>query len=371
MRKKSIFLALILIITVIILGACGLQEDGTQPDEEDQVEEQRTETRDEEAEIDLDDEIGDVVDQYEIDEQQLDFPEESEYRSISPFTGVPLENEFFNRAVAVSIENSPEARPQSGLDEAEIIYEFMAEGGVTRFLAIFWPDLPEKIGPIRSARPFLIETAASYDSLFLHAGASPDGFEMLSEEEDIMHLDQIHQSKYFWRSSKRQAPHNLYSGEPALSSYLSNLEEQEYPEQFDFLTASIISDFVKAEEIVIDYWGDYEVLYRYDNSSNNYQRFINDFDNPHQSENGKNLSAKNIIVQYVKTDVKDEEGRLEVDLDSGGKIELFRDGIVVEGSWERNSDYKIDYYDDDGENIQINPGQTWIQVVPRNTEVSY
>jgi predicted small lipoprotein YifL len=370
MRKKSIFLALILIITLVFLGACGLQDDGTQPDEESQVEEQRPGTRDEEDGIDLDDEVGDVVDQYGSDEQQFDFPEESDYKSTSPFTGLPLKNEYFNRAVAVSIENSPAARPQSGLDEAEIIYEFMAEGGITRFLAVFWPDVPEKIGPIRSARPFLIETAAAYDSLFLHAGASPDGFEMLSEQ-DIMHLDQIYQSKYFWRSSKRPAPHNLYSGKPALSSYLSDLEELEYPEQFHFLTASVISDFVKAENIVIDYWGDYEVLYRYDNLNNNYHRFLDNFDNPHQSENGKNLIAKNIIVQYVKTDVKDQEGRLEVDLDSGGKIELFRDGIVVEGRWEKNSDYKIEYYNNDGDNIQINPGQTWIQVVPSNTEISY
>lgn len=370
MRPKTIFLALLLIIILVFLGACGLQDDETPVSEDSQVVEERPEVSDEKDEIDLEDDTGDIIDDYESDDMQIDIPEESDYRSTSPFTGIPLKNEYFNRAVAVSIENSPAARPQSGLDEAAIIYEFMAEGGITRFLAIFWPEVPEKIGPIRSARPFLIETAAAYDSLFLHAGASPDGFEMLSEE-DIMHLDQIYQSQHFWRSSKRPAPHNLYSGRPALSSYLSNLEEHEYPEQFNFMTASIMSDFVKAEDITIDYWGDYEVLYRYDKLNNNYQRYLNDFDSPHQSENGKNLIAKNIIVQYVETDVKDQEGRLEVDLDSGGKIELFRDGIVTEGRWEKNRGYRINYYNNDGSSILINPGQTWIQVVPANTEISY
>lgn len=370
MRPKSIILALILILILVFLGACGLQDDETQISEESQVVEETPEVSDEEEGIGLEGDQGDIMDDYETDDIQMDLPEESDYQSTSPFTGVPLKNKYFNRAVAVSIENSPAARPQSGLDEAEIIYEFMTEGGITRFLAVYWPDVPEKIGPIRSARPFLIETAAAYDSLFLHAGASPDGFEMLSGE-DIMHLDQIYQSKYFWRSSKRPAPHNLYSGRPALTSYLSNLDEHEYPEQFNFMTASIMSDFVKAEDITIDYWGDYEVLYRYNKLNNNYQRYLNDFDNPHQSENGKKLNAKNIIVQYVETDVKDQEGRLKVDLNSGGKIELFRDGIVKEGRWEKNGDYRIDYYNNDGNSIQINPGQTWIQVVPANTEVSY
>lgn len=369
MKLKSIVLALLLIFILIFIGACALQDEAEQPTEERQSEEQSSQL-DEEEEIDLEDDTGNILEEYETDEGQTDLSDEEIYKSTSPFTGVPLREEYFNRAVAVSIENSPAARPQSGLDEAALIYEFMTEGGVTRFLAIFWPGLPEKIGPIRSARPFLIETAAAYDSLFLHAGASPDGFEMLSEE-DILHLDQIYQSKYFWRSSKKPAPHNLYSGSPALSSYLSDQDEHEYPEQFDFITASIVSDFVSAEEISIDYWGDYEVLYEYDKLNNNYQRYLNDFDNPHKSENGEDLKAKNIIVQYVQTDLKDEEGRLDVDLNSGGKIELFRDGIVEEGRWEKNGNYKINYYDNDGNSIKINPGQTWIQVVPTNTEISY
>jgi len=372
MKEKPIFIALLVILTLIILSGCTSQDNQTQlPGDSqitDEIGSQEGDAPDdtaleEETPYSGDEETGEAEVGNNLN-QQID------YKSTSPFTGLPLKEDYYSRAVAVSIENSLAARPQSGLDEAEIVYEFMTEGGITRFLALYWPGIPEKVGPIRSARPFLIETAAAYDSLFLHAGASPDGFQMLSEI-NIINLDQIYQSKYYWRSSKRKAPHNLYSGRPSLSSYLSQISGREYPEQFDFLTASVVSDFIKAEEIRIDYWGDYEVLYRYDKLENNYQRYLNDFDNPHLVESGETISTKNIIVQYVETQTKDREGRLDLDLDSGGKMELFRDGIVIEGNWEKTGQYNINYFNSSGEKIKVNPGKTWIQVVPTTTDVDY
>ena len=373
MKEKPVFIALLLVLTLVILSGCTSQDDQTQLPGDEQISQ---EMESQEGELsddgDQDEETPDSEAQEEESEAGMgsNLTQQINYKSISPFTGLPLKEDYYSRAVAVSIENSPAARPQSGLNEAEIVYEFMTEGGITRFLALFWPEIPEKVGPIRSARPFLIETAAAYDSLFLHAGASPDGFQMLSEIE-IINLDQIYQSQYYWRSSKRQAPHNLYSGRPSLSPYLSQISAREYPEQFEFLTASVVSDFIEAEEISIDYWGDYEVLYRYNKLENRYQRYLNDFDTPHTVESGETISAKNIIVQYVETQTKDRAGRLDLDLDSGGKMELFRDGIVIEGSWEKTGQYNISYLTSSGEKIMVNPGETWIQVVPSTTEVGY
>ena len=318
---------------------------------------------------DLEEEIENIEEEYEEESPEEEQSSGNNYEAVSPFTGLPIKEKKYRRAVAVSIENSPAARPQSGLNKAEIVYEFMLEGGITRFLAIFWPEVPDKIGPIRSGRPALIETAQSYDALFLHAGASPDGFAFL-ENQNVLHLDQIYQSDYFWRSSKRKAPHNLYSGQKPLAAYLNQLSEKEYPEQFNFLTASVISDFKEAKNITIDYWGSYEVIYQYDSLKNNYKRYLNQEDNPHTAENGEQLKAKNIIVQYVRTSTKDDKGRQEIDLDSGSKIEFFRDGILIEGSWEKQNG-KFIYFNSEGEEIEINPGQTWIQIVPNQTKVSY
>ena len=113
-----------------------------------------------------------------------------------------------------------------------------------------------------------------------------------------------------------------------------------------------------------------KVIYQYDSLENNYKRYLNQKNNPHTSENGEQLKAKNIIVQYVRTSTKDDKGRQEIDLDSGSKIEFFRDGILIEGSWEKQNG-KFIYFNSEGEEIEINPGQTWIQIVPNQTKVSY
>ena len=370
MKSKLYIFLLVLITLLIIMTACGFNNEQQSQPADMGTNKQEEKTDDTLSDKEMEEEIKNIEEEYKNDSQSKEESNLSNnYTASSPFTGLPITKNYYKRAVAVSIENSPAARPQSGLNKAEIVYEFMLEGGITRFLALFWPEVPNKVGPIRSARPALIKTANSYDALFLPAGASPDGFALLSNK-NILHLDQIYQSKYFWRSSKKNAPHNLYSGSPSLKDYLNQMGEKEYPEQFNFLTASIVSDFKKAENISIDYWGSYEVLYEYNSLENNYSRFLNKKSNPHQVESGKNIKVKNIIVQYSNYSTKDSQGRQKIDLSSGGNIKLFRDGLVIEGSWENNNG-KINYYNSEGNRISINPGKTWIQVVPSSTELSY
>lgn len=362
MKSKLYALLTLLLMTIIILTGCSFGGEQI-VEEKEEISQQDELTEDE-----LEQEIEKIEEEYE-EEIPENLSYENDYKMVSPFTGLGVDATYYKRAVAVSIENSPAARPQSGLDRAEIVYEFMLEGGITRFLAIFWPEVPEKIGPIRSARPALIETSQFYDSLFLHAGASPRGFALFAVN-DILHLDQIYKSKFFWRSSKKSAPHNLYSGSKPLKDYLDNLSEKEYQDQFNFLTASIVSDFETAENIKIDYWGSYAVLYEYDSLENNYLRFLNAKSSPHLVESGKQLRAKNIIVQHVKTSTIDDVGRQDIDLDSGGKMQLFRDGIIINGKWEKQNG-KIVYLNSDGDEIEINPGQSWIQVVPNGTDIIF
>lgn len=370
MKSKLYTLLLVLIIFLLILTACGLNNKQQSQPADIKTDKQEEKTDDTLSDEEMEKEIKNIEEEYKNESQTKEENTVSNnYAATSPFTGLPITQKHYKRAVAVSIENSPAARPQSGLNKAEIVYEFMLEGGITRFLALFWPELPNKIGPIRSARPALIKTANAYDALFLHAGASPDGFALLSNE-NILHLDQIHQSKYFWRSSKKSAPHNLYSGYPSLKSYLNQMGEKEYPDQFNFLTASVVSDFKKAENISIDYWGSYKVLYEYNSLENNYSRFLNKKSNPHQVESGSTIKAKNIIVQYSNYSTKDAQDRQKIDLNSGGNIKLFRDGMIIDGSWE-NKGGRIRYYNNEGQRISINPGKTWIQVVPSSTEVNY
>ncbi len=355
--KKSFLLLIIILIPVVIITGCGNE----QPEEEASQQVGDTET----TEI-----TGDAVELTVSEEGQENVINKKEYY-VSPFTGRAIGEKSLNRAVMVSIENSPAARPQSGLEDADIIYEFLVEGGITRFLALYWNNIPEKIGPVRSLRPYLIATAHEYNPLLLHAGASPAGFNMLSEV-DINNLDQIYKGKYYWRDGDRKRPHNLYTGYFKINSYLNEITGQEYSNRFSFQQIKLmVEKDLNAKNINVDYWGNYNVIYQYVAERNIYKRFLYDHEQPHLVENGEQLTAKNIIVQFVETQVKDDEGRLTMELDGKGEILVFRDGTVIRGYWEKEKDKLTKYYNDKAQEIKLNPGQTWIQVVPRFTAIDY
>ncbi|WP_166243990.1 DUF3048 domain-containing protein [Paenibacillus turpanensis] len=128
-----------------------------------------------------------------------------------PLTGLAAEKEVKDRPVAVMVENSPAARPQSGLHQADVVYEVLAEGEITRFVAIYQSSPAERIGPVRSIRPYLVKLGDGHDALLVHAGWSPDAMELMQRNK-LNHFDQVYgDDKYYWRDSSRKAPHNLYT----------------------------------------------------------------------------------------------------------------------------------------------------------------
>ncbi len=289
----------------------------------------------------------------------------------SPFTGMPIEELLREKAVMICVENAPRAIPQSGLESASIIYEFLVEGGITRFLALYWGDLPEKVGPIRSLRPYLIKTAQDYNALLLHVGASPSGFEML-EKDNIDHLDQIYKGHYYWRSIDREPPHNLYTGNQKIRPFLDRMTGQEYNSRFTFQHVSYVNpNDKKVDYLIIKYWGGTRISYRYIPGENLYKRYYSITEKPHLTDQGTQLQARNIIIQYVKTSVIDDVGRLEMELTGRGEALILRDGIIIEGFWENNGEGWTMFYNDDGQEIRLNPGQTWIEVVPTTVNVEY
>lgn len=289
----------------------------------------------------------------------------------SPFTGTAVREMYLHKAVMAVVENSPAARPQSGLDEASIVYEFLVEGGITRFLALYWGEIPEKIGPIRSARPYMINVADEYNALLLHAGASPQGFEMLAEGS-VAHLDQIYRSRYYWRGSDRRPPHNLYTGEKRIEDYLNRLIGQEYQQRFSFQQLSVIKPEDQAADIIrIPFWGGTMVTYKYNSRENKYYRYYGAIDIPHLLDNNKQITTDNVIIQYTRTRQIDDVGRLEIDLQGRGNSIVFSDGIMIEGFWEKSDEGFTKYYNNLGERIKLNPGQTWIEIVPSSIRVEY
>ncbi len=142
---------------------------------------------------------------------------------VCPIDGTPATPEqIARRPLAVMIENSPAARPQSGLSQASVVYEAITEGGITRFLAIYLNGEPAVIGPVRSARPHFIYLAQEYDPVFVHCGESYEALQILARNSPVRNLDQIKYGKPFWRSRKRPAPHNLYTSSARLAKIRCN-----------------------------------------------------------------------------------------------------------------------------------------------------
>ncbi|WP_445670713.1 DUF3048 domain-containing protein [Paenibacillus sp. FSL W8-0919] len=157
----------------------------------------------------------------------------------APLTGLAVEAPVTQRPLAVMINNAPAARPQSGLSQADIVYEVLAEGGITRLIGIFQSEEGiEQIGPIRSIRPYLIRLGESYGGVLVHAGGSPEAYSII-QKQGKQDLDEIgNAGAFFWRSKDRKAPHNLYSSDEKLRQAAAKMgyDQQVQVPQYSFLT---------------------------------------------------------------------------------------------------------------------------------------
>lgn len=279
------------------------------------------------------------------------------------------------------IENLPVVRPQSGLSQAAVVYETLAEGGSTRFMAVF--DPAEKISelmPVRSARPYYIEWVSEYGALYAHAGGSPKALTVIRENSDINNLDALSRNgKYFWRDTSKSAPHNLVTSSDKMNFALRDLGLADKPAEFrtwqfkDEAPLSERGDDGKSVEFNFSYGKSYLVRYRYDQATNDYKRFNADV--PHEDKNtGEQIAVKNVVVQLVREPGYDPsgKGRLDIYVGGTGKAWIFRDGQVIEGTWQKISrtDRTL-FYDTDGKEVQFDRGNTWVHVLPETEAVTY
>jgi Type IV secretory pathway, VirJ component len=291
----------------------------------------------------------------------------------APLTGLKRETAAAARPIAVMINNLKPARPQSGLTNADVVWEVLAEGGITRLVAIFQSTdaLTDAIGPIRSIRPYLIDIGESYGAILAHSGASNDGYDIL-QHQGKPYLDEISNAgPYFWRSKDRKAPHNLYSELEKLRAgaekkgYKSDVTVPGYPFSEQGSTASGEA----AASIEIKFLlKDYKVSYAYDEASGLYKRSIND--EPHTDmNNGEQLTAANVVVLGANHKTLDDYGRLAVDLHAGGSAILFQKGKAVSCEWVRSDDNMIRLMKD-GAELAFVPGKTFFQIVPNTPTFS-
>ncbi|MFC4600350.1 DUF3048 domain-containing protein [Cohnella hongkongensis] len=289
---------------------------------------------------------------------------------LAPLTGMPAEREVTNRPFSVMINNLAPARPQSGMTQADVVWELLAEGGITRFVAVFQSkEFTDPIGPIRSIRPYYIQVGEFYGGVLVHAGASNDGFAILQKQKKE-HLDEItNAGAYFYRDKSRKMPHNVYS---TLEQLRQGAEKRNYGSAAN-VPAMTFSDHPPAlsaaeaaEKIDIKFLlSSYKVSYAYDGVSGLYKRSIND--EPHMDKNNdEQLTAANLVVLSAKHDIQDDVGRLAVDLDRGGEAILFQQGKAIACQWERREGDVIRLVKD-GQELPFVPGVTYYHVVPTSS----
>jgi len=288
---------------------------------------------------------------------------------VCPFDGTPLK-EMPLRPVVVTIDNLAPARPQSGLSAADLVYEIPAEGGITRFLALYFHGQAEKIGPIRRARPYLAQIAQDWQGVYIHAGESPQA-QIFFKKEDLDHINEMFNPQGFWRDKSRKAPHNLYSSSENLQQEIERRGWAVKKEisGFSFLDPAEEARGEDAPQVIINY-PYVDVVFKIDPASGLYQRFLGD--KPHiDKETGTQLTAANIIVRETDMHAFDAEGRLEVKLTGEGRAWLFSGGKVVLGRWVKEGKTPTKYIDENNQEFRLKPGQTWIEIVSKNNRVEY
>lgn len=286
----------------------------------------------------------------------------------APLTGLPALQTVTNRPFAVMINNFGPARPQSGLTQADTVWEIEAEGGITRLVAIFQSkEFADPIGPVRSIRPYFIQVGEFYDSVIAHVGASNDALAIIQRQKKQT-LDEINNSgASFYRDKSRKAPHNVYT---TLEKLRDGAAKRKYPETatvplltFDPAPPHLAAATDAATQIKIKFAiEDYKVSYAYDSATKLYNRSIND--KPHiDKNNNAQLTATNLVVLATKVQTYDDYGRLVVDLDKGGDAVLFQQGKVIACKWERKEGDVIRIVKD-GKELPFLPGVTYYHVVP-------
>ncbi|MDF2521453.1 MAG: hypothetical protein K0R84_2081 [Clostridia bacterium] len=285
---------------------------------------------------------------------------------LCPLTGLPVEQEKLElRPFAVMIDNYPSARPQSGLMNAEIVYEMPAEGGITRYMAIYHHQDAEKIGPVRSARSYFIDAAMEYNAAYLHCGGSPEALQDIKTLR-VDSLNELNGESNYWRARDRKAPHNLYTSTKLTREVLKakKLDNEKWSYSMNISTEFVNLEGKTINEFVIDYKQNYKAGYQYDKGKKIFFRTINGV-RLKDKETGTEISTVNIIVEKVGSKVVDDAGRLDLDNIGSGKGWFLTGGKMIEIEWSKESrEAKTIYKDLKGNPIKLNAGNTWIQVIP-------
>ena len=292
---------------------------------------------------------------------------------ISELTGEWIDESLENqRPICIMINNIIDAMPQSGISQADITYEMMVEGGITRYLCVFkdYSDI-EKLGPVRSARPYYVRMAQNLGGIYTHYGWSNKAHEVIAHEY-VANLNGVsgESSIVFYRDSSRYEPHNVYTNTEMLNA---GIDYMGYGREYDgtysktlnfYLEDTELSGSNTANKVTVAFSDYYTPWFEYDSETKLYRRFqygeaqIDD-------QTGEQLAYKNVVVMTANY-YEIGDGLYDIEWSDGGEGYHITNGKYIPITWKYDG-INVRYYDEAGNSLKLNPGQSFVDVIPKST----
>lgn len=295
------------------------------------------------------------------------------FRSFLDGSPVDTADQETPRVVGVMIDNHPDARPEAGISLARVVYEAPVEGGFTRYFALFnASSTVDKVGPVRSARPYFLDWLEEYGAItpmYMHSGGSPDALAEIAKR-GIFDANEFYWGEYYWRSSEADPPHNLFTKSDLWQSFLEKFGDRRpagtwHGWIFGDVSATASSTVTA---VSIYYTPDYVVGWQYDEKSGQYRRLING--KVSSDREGRAVLADNIIILEMPVQVIDEEGRKVITTIGTNVARVLRHGDFIRGIWKKNTATdRTRVFDANSNEVTLVPGITWVEIIPLNTSV--
>ena len=288
----------------------------------------------------------------------------------NPLTGEAGYNKELlkNRPVFIVVENHPQARPQWGLTSSDIVWEMVAEGGITRMLLMYADAsrIPEKVGPIRSARHYFVDLAEGFDGIFVHFGFSPYAKKQIANH-NVNNINGLYDN-YFYRDKSRgvDSEHTAYTTDEAIQKAIANKEyrteiKDDYKSPFKFNEESQTLDN-PCNEIKVAFSSSYTYTYTYNEENKIYYSSLNG--NKFVDSEGTQQNFENIVVCYTNiSSMNDSKGRVDFDFSEGDGV-YASNGTYTEITWKKGeSADMLKLYDKNGDELSLNMGRTYVAIM--------
>ncbi len=290
----------------------------------------------------------------------------------NPLTGLYVDDAGLvnRRPILVRYGNDGAARPPVGIAQADIVLEDLMDAfWITRITAVFLRNDPNQVGPIRSARPVNIDLLPAFDGVFVYSGASIGVNQLLAQHPfDLIH--EGHQGDLFFRSAQRRAPHNLFASLPKVRERIRALGWERGASLRGLTFGDSAPAGAPASRVHIPLPSSSTVVWTWDAGAGVYRRWVQGARYT-DALTGEHVGVQNVIVLYARhwnSDIiEDSLGSraIGIALKGGERVQVFRDGQVIDGFWWRqDAGMLFQLIDANGQHIPLKPGQSWIQIVP-------